>query len=51
MTIRCDYCGELIWFIEASDKWLRCNACGKTQNNPVYKAPPVTTKSGDDGKE
>ena len=37
MTLRCDRCGELVWFSETSEKWLRCSNCGKTVENPNYE--------------
>ena len=40
MTIRCDRCGELVWFSGNSDKWLRCSNCGKTVDNPNYEECP-----------
>lgn len=36
MVLRCDKCGELIWFEEGSEKWLYCQNCGQTTGNTTY---------------
>jgi hypothetical protein len=40
MTIRCDKCGELVWFNETAGMWLTCTNCGKAQENPHYVEKP-----------
>jgi hypothetical protein len=38
MAIRCEKCGELIWYTEENEtKHLKCGICGKAADNPSYK--------------
>lgn len=48
MVLRCDKCGELIWFDEESEKWLRCSNCGQTTENATYRKE---NKNVDDSRD
>ena len=37
MNIRCEKCGELIWFDKDSKDWLYCEHCKKSTQKPAIR--------------